>query len=297
MKSYVISENDSGQRLNRFIEKIAPNLPKSICYKAIRKKNIKINKKRCEAKDILATGDVVDIYLSDDFFIKKTKDASVSISKGKLNIVYEDINIIVINKPIGLKSQPDILGEDSLVGRLINYMIETKKYDFENENTFKPALCNRLDTNTNGLVIAAKNAAVLRDINKLIRDGNIEKKYSCVVQGRPSKYSDILTGWWSKDGKSNKVRITPFKRDNAKKVITEYKVIEEFKEKSKLEVILHTGRSHQIRAHFASIGHPIVGDIKYGSKFKGTQKLTACEIIFHSKNSILDYLDDKSISL
>lgn len=296
MKSLIITENDSGQRLNKFLEKVFPNLPKSMMYKSIRKKNIKINRKRCDAKDILLAGDVVDIYINDKFLSKPTDKNQFALFDKDLNIVYEDDNMIIVNKPVGLKSQPDYVGEDNLVYRINGYLIKSGKFDYKLEKSFRPSLCNRLDRNTDGLVIAAKNFKTLQEINRLIRERKIVKIYSCLVQGNFCNDHDVLIGWWSKDKKNNKVKISSEKRSGSKKVITEYVVLQRFKYTTKLKIILHTGRSHQIRAHLASIGHPIVGDVKYGSSIKGTQRLTSCGIIFKSSDSILEYMNHRMIT-
>lgn len=297
MESLIITENDSGQRLNKFLEKVFPNLPKSMMYKSIRKKNIKVNRKRCDAKDILLTGDVVDIYINDKFLARRTDKNKFVMFDKVLNIVYEDDNLIIVNKPVGLKSQPDYAGEDSLIDRINGYLIKNGKFDYKLEKSFRPSLCNRLDRNTDGLVIAAKNFKTLQEVNRLIRDRKIVKIYSCLVEGILCNDHDVLVGWWNKDKKNNKVSISSDKRSGSKKVITEYFVLQRFKDKTKLKIILQTGRSHQIRAHLASIGHPIVGDIKYGSFIKGMQKLTSCGLIFKSSDSTLEYMNGKIITL
>lgn len=297
LESLIITENDSGQRLNKFLEKVFPNLPKSLMYKSIRKKNIKVNRKRCDAKYILLAGDIVDIYVNDKFLSKETNKNKFALFDKDLNIVYEDDNMIIVNKPVGLKSQPDYVGEDNLIGRINGYLIKSGKFDYKSERSFRPSLCNRLDRNTDGLVIAAKNFKTLQEVNRLIRERKIVKIYSCIVEGNVCSDHDILIGWWIKDKKRNKVTISGEKCGDSKKVITEYFVLKRFKNNTKLKIILHTGRSHQIRAHLASIGHPIVGDKKYGSSIGTTQKLTSCGLIFKSSDSILEYINGKIITL
>ena len=297
MESLIITENDSGQRLNKFLEKVFPNLPKSMMYKSIRKKNIKVNGKRCDAKDILLVGDVVDIYVNEKFLSRPSDKSQFVLFDKTLNIVYEDDNMIIVNKPSGLKSQPDYFGEDNLIDRINGYLIKSGKFDYKSEKSFRPSLCNRLDRNTDGLVIAAKNFKTLQEVNRLIRERKIVKIYSCLVEGKFGNDHDILIGWWSKNKKNNKVSISREKFSGSKKVITEYFVLNRFKDTTKLKIILHTGRSHQIRAHLASIGHPIVGDVKYGSSVRGTQKLTSCGLIFKTSDSILKYMNNKVVVL
>lgn len=297
MKSCVIEKNDSGQRLNKFIQKSFPSLPQSLMYKAIRKKNIKINKKRCYAKDILSVGDIVDIYIKDELLQKNSNQKKSEIFDKDLKIIYQDENMIIVDKPAGLKSQLDRPGEDNLIDRINGYLIKQGDYVPENEKSFRPALCNRLDRNTRGLVIAAKNFTALQNINMLINKRKILKIYSCFAEGNFRLDHEILVGWWTKDEKNRKAKITQFERNGAKKVITEYFVLEQFENKSKLKIILHTGRFHQIRAHLAHIGHPIIGDLKYGSSKRGGQQLVASGLIFKSRGSILDYMDGKIITL
>lgn len=296
MKTFNINENDAGQRLNKFIEKTYFNVPLSLMYKNIRKKNVKVNHKPSKPQYILKIGDVVSVYGLDEFF--KAKYYNFSEKKGvPLNIAYEDSNIIVVYKCKGIKSHPNSSLKDSLIDNIIKYLIFKGEYVPENENSFAPSLCGRLDVNTSGLIMAGKNANALRSLNELNRQGRIKKTYICTVEGILTKNREVLVGYWSKDTAKNKAFIKSKVYDSAKKVITEYILLKQLENKAVVKVLLHTGKSHQIRAQMAQIGHPIVGDIKYGSKYKTPQKLSCIGLEFYSKGSFLEYLDGKKITL
>lgn len=297
MKKFIINENDEGQRLSRFIEKMFIKMPKSLIYKSIRKKNVKVNSKKSIHNYILKKGDIVEVYFLDSFFEEKKEDLFSNLKKFRLNIIYEDENILVVNKERGIKTQPNSSRKDSLIDFVIKYLSEKKEYVVEKENSFKPAFCTRLDTNTKGLVVAGKNRKSLTTLNELIKNGNIKKTYLCIVEGKMQKKREVLVGYWNKDRLKNKVKISENKSMFSKKVITEYLVVEQFLETAKLKVFLHTGKSHQIRAHLASINHPIVGDFKYGSRFKENLKLLCYSLEFKTKGTFLEYLDSKKITL
>ena len=297
MKKFIINENDEGQRLSRFIEKMFIKMPKSLIYKSIRKKNVKVNSKKSIHNYILKKGDIVEVYFLDSFFEEKKEDLFSNLKKFRLNIIYEDENLLVVNKERGIKTQPNSSRKDSLIDFVIKYLSEKKEYVVEKENSFKPAFCTRLDTNTKGLVVAGKNRKSLTTLNELIKNGNIKKTYLCIVEGKMQKKREVLVGDWNKDRLKNKVKISENKSMFSKKVITEYLVVEQFLETAKLKVFLHTGKSHQIRAHLASINHPIVGDFKYGSRFKENLKLLCYSLEFKTKGTFLEYLDSKKITL
>ena len=295
MKEFKINENDEGQRLSRFIERMFKNINRSLIYKSIRQKNIKVNGKKSFHDYILKKEDLVSVYRLDCFFKEEEKKLNL-ISNEKLDIVFEDENILIINKQGGIKTQPDSNRRDSLIDIVISYLVEKKEYDIEKENSFRPAFCTRLDTNTKGLVVAGKNKKALRTLNQLTAERKI-KIYDCVVEGRFTEKREVLVGFWSKDLNKNIVKITKEKREFSKKVITEYLVLKQFLNTARLKVFLHTGRSHQIRAHMQSINHPIVGDLKYGSRFKKDLKLICSSLEFNTKGTYLDYLDTKKITL
>ena len=297
MKIFKINENDEGQRLNKFIEKVFNCLPKSLIYKFIRKKNIKLNGKKVLLSNILKKGDVVSVFGLDSFFKENKSSVFKNLQNFKLDVIFEDENILVINKKEGIMSQPNSKIKNSLIDYVLKYLIEKKEYVVENENSFTPAFCTRLDTNTKGLIIAGKNAKAVRSLNELNRMLKIKKTYYCIVEGIVEKNKKTLKGFWRKDFKKNKVEISPNFEKFSKEVVTKFYVLKRFSNKTALKVVISGGKSHQIRAHMKTIGHPIVGDLKYGSKIKEQLKLVCCGLQFNSKNTYLDYLDGKEIIL
>lgn len=293
MKSFTISENDSGQRVDKFILKTFPKLPKSLMFKEIRKKNIKVNKKRTDASAVLNKGDIIELYLKDDVLEEKIKHYDFTNASKQLDIIYEDDNLILLDKKVGLLCHPD--GNeyvDTLISRVKRYLYDKGEWNPENSSTFSPSLANRIDRNTGGIVIAAKNAETLRTLNEKIKTREIEKYYLTVVHGKMEKKSDTLTAFLTKDNKKNKVSISNKETENSKKIVTKYTVLDYKNDKSLLEIDLITGRTHQIRAHLAHIGHPLVNDGKYGrEQGRYRQALYSYKIIFNIKNAgILDYL-------
>ncbi len=269
MKSFEIKANDANQRLDKFIRKSLPNLPQSLMYKYIRKKRIKVNSKRAEISTVLNVGDVVDMYINDEFFVKPETRYDFTGAPRKLDILYEDENIMLLDKKAGLLCHPDDREYvDTLITRIKKYLYEKGEYKPDDENSFTPALVNRIDRNTGGIVIAAKNAESLRIMNAQMKQRtNLKKYYLCVCHGIMERDSGLLEGYLLKDEKKNTVKILKTPCEGAKEVRTKYKVLgrDLDKQLSLVEVELVTGRTHQIRAHFASIGHPLLGDGKYGT--------------------------------
>lgn len=304
MKSFEIKSNDANQRLDKFIRKSLPNLPQALMYKYIRLKRIKVNGKRAEISTKLNVGDIIDMYINDEFFVKPETRYDFMGASRDLDILYEDKNIILLNKKVGLLCHPDDREYvDTLITRIKRYLYEKKEYHPDDENSFTPSLVNRIDRNTGGIVIAAKNAESLRILNEQMKRRNLRKFYLCVVHGILERDSGLLEGYLTKNEDKNIVKITKKQSDGSKEIKTKYKALG--KDKSSdltlVEVELLTGRTHQIRAHFASIGHPLLGDGKYGTnklnKSFGYKKqfLYSYKLIFNMDDDagILSYLNGR----
>lgn len=308
MRILKVKRNDAGQRLDKFLSKSVKGLPKSLMYKFIRTKKIKVNRARTEQSYMLSEGDEIQLFIKDEFFESPEGDTSALGSiKPKLDIVYEDENIILCNKRPGVLVHEDKEGgENTLIMHIQAYLCQKGEYDPQAEQSFAPALCNRIDRNTGGIVIAAKNAEALRVMNEKIRNNEISKFYMCAVHGRVEEGQRTLHGWLKKNSADNTVRVSDSRFDGAKEIITKYKTVAVKNGRSLLEVELVTGRTHQIRAHMSHIGHPLLGDGKYGvnrdDKKEGYkyQALYAYRLRFdfnRDSETALDYLRGREIKL
>ncbi|HHZ03204.1 MAG TPA: RluA family pseudouridine synthase [Tissierellia bacterium] len=292
MKDIKITKNEEGQRLDRFLKKYLNKANSSFIHKMIRKKNIELNNKKAKPEVILKEGDSVQLYLSDETISKFREKKKLSPSDIHFSVIYEDDNLLIVNKPVGLSTQPDKTGIRNLVDQIKVYL------DAKEENisfTFKPAVCNRLDKNTSGLIIAAKNYETLKQTNRAIRERNIKKYYMAKVHGIVAKDLELRDYIIKKENK-NMVKVIKEYKENAKTAVTYAKPLKREGNYTWLEIEIETGRAHQIRAHLASIGHPIVGDKKYGKKDREKyQLLHAYKLILGGYEGELSYLNSMEI--
>ena len=268
MKELTIRANDAGQRLDRFVGKAVPLLPESLLQKYIRLKRIKLNGKGAKRDTRLCAGDVLQLYINDEFFEKPREDnAWLKVGTPKLTIVYEDENILLLDKKPGvLCHSAGVLDYNTLIANVQAYMAQKGEWKPKEEHAFAPALCNRIDRNTGGIVIAAKNAEALRILNDKIRDREIEKYYLCAVRGRPRPPEGRLENYLFKDAQKNQVFVKSKPEPGAKTAVTEYRLLKTQGPLSLVECRLLTGRTHQIRVQMAHAGWPLLGDGKYGSE-------------------------------
>lgn len=295
MKTVTINENDANQRLDKFLAKYM-SIPSGMLYKGLRKNCVRVNDKHIKQGDYkLKAGDVLKLYFKDEFFNDEKKFVPI---KSNLKIVYEDDNILLIDKEPGTVVHEDDRGtQDTLIRRIQSYLFEKGEYNPKTEHSFAPALCNRLDRNTGGIIIAAKNAESLRILNEKIKNREVKKFYLCVAEGHPEPEGELLA-YLTREDKI--VSISDTASEKAKEIKTRYKVLARNNSSSLIEVELLTGRTHQIRAQLAHIGHPLLGDVKYGAKKAGHYHvLYSYKLIFGftSDAGILNYLDGREFSV
>ncbi len=306
MKELTIQHNDAGQRLDRFLAKAVPLLPASLAQKYIRIKRIKLNGARAERDTRLKEGDVLQLYINDEFFDKPREDnAYLTVASPKLNIVYEDDQILLVDKCPGLAVHPHDGAEygRTLIDHIQAYLYQKHEWIPRSENSFTPALCNRIDRNTGGIVIAAKTAEALRVMNQKIKDREMDKRYLAIVEGTPKPKEGSLKGYLFKDAKQNRVFVTDTPQPGSKSCQTDYRILSSANGLSLVECKLITGRTHQIRAQFAHAGHPLLGDGKYGKLDKrfdrNYQALYSYRLRFDFTTDAgsLDYLNGKSFQV
>lgn len=305
MKLITVHKQEEGQRLVKLLGAYLKEAPNSFFYKMLRKKNITLNGKKADGTEKLKCGDEIRLFLSDETYEKFAGKVQPKekFPMAKLNIVYEDSNVIFINKPAGMLSQKSVPSDVSLNEYLLGYLEKSGQWKQEESKAFRPSVCNRLDRNTSGMVICGKSMAGLQQMAALLKDRSLHKYYLCLVKGVMTE-SQHLEGYLLKDENSNQVKIFQKETEGAAHIITEYEPLHTEGETTLLKVTLVTGKSHQIRAHLSSIGHPIIGDPKYGDRkvnafFREThgiknQMLHAWKLTFPELAEPLDNLSEKS---
>ena len=305
MKLITVHKQEEGQRLVKLLGAYLKEAPNSFFYKMLRKKNITLNGKKADGTEKLKCGDEIRLFLSDETYEKFAGKVQPKekFPTAKLNIVYEDSNVIFINKPAGMLSQKSVPSDVSLNEYLLGYLEKSGQWKQEESKAFRPSVCNRLDRNTSGMVICGKSMAGLQQMAALLKDRSLHKYYLCLVKGVMTE-SQHLEGYLLKDENSNQVKIFQKETEGAAHIITEYEPLYTEGETTLLKVTLVTGKSHQIRAHLSSIGHPIIGDPKYGDRkvnafFREThgiknQMLHAWKLTFPELPEPLDNLSGKS---
>lgn len=264
MRAFTVSENEAGQRLDKLLAKYLNLAPKSFFYKMMRKKNITLNGRKCDGSEKLVTGDEIKLFLAEETIDKFSEIKVQKVQKRKLDIVYEDAHILLINKPSGMLSQKAKDTDESLVEYIIDYLLDSGGLTREELRSFRPSVCNRLDRNTSGLVAAGKSLAGLQILSAAFKERTLHKYYQCVVAGEGMR-PQAISGYLKKDEATNQVTVFQEETADSAPIQTEYEPLASRNGYTLLKVALITGRTHQIRAHLASVGHPIVGDYKYGS--------------------------------
>lgn len=309
MREIKITSNDAGQRLDKYLFKYFANANNSFVYKMLRKKNIVLNDKKSDGKNLISDGDVIKIYMADETLNKFTKqnievlnENNNAIFHSKIDIIYEDDNILLINKPVGLLSQKSVPSDISANELCISYLVSKGEVTEDSLRTFRPSICNRLDRNTCGILIFAKTYVAANLIAHMLKERSVHKYYKCITSGKVSG-SITLRGTLNKDSSINKVKVSGSDNAEGDKIITDINVIATNNKMSLLEVELITGKTHQIRAHLASINHPIIGDYKYGTRnindyYKSkfgikSQLLCSYKLIFPDNMDKLSYLSGK----
>ena len=305
MKQITVNNNEAGQRLDKLLAKYMNQAGKGFLYKMMRKKNITLNGKKCDGSEKVAEGDEIKLFLSDETFEKFSEVKVQAVKKQKLDIVYEDSQILLINKPSGMLSQKAKETDESLVEYLIDYLLDSGQLTREALRSFRPSVCNRLDRNTSGLVAAGKSLAGLQMLSAVLKDRSLHKYYLCAVKGSVM-VSQTIDGYLVKDEKTNQVTVSEKETEGGAPIRTKYEPVAQKNGYTLLKVTLITGRTHQIRAHLASVGHPIAGDYKYGDplvnaeakkQFRvGSQMLHSYQMVFPELPEPFSYLSGKTFT-
>lgn len=303
MQSLIVTQNEAGQRLDKLLSKYLNLAEKSFLYKMMRKKNIVLNGKKCDGSEKLVQGDEVKLFLSDETIGKFSQVKLPEVKKVSLNIIYEDEHILLVNKPAGMLSQKARESDESLVEYMIDYLVSSGQLSTEQLRSFRPSVCNRLDRNTSGLVVGGKSLAGLQLMSASFKDRSIHKYYQCVVKGKISE-RQVITGYLTKSETSNQVTVHKQQVPGSVPIVTEYEPVQYHEGYTLLRITLITGRTHQIRAHLSSIGHPIAGDYKYGDSRVNeeakrlyhihSQLLHSYQVIFPELPEPLSYLSGQS---
>lgn len=305
MKILKVEKNEAGQRLDKLLMKQLNKAPKSFIYKMLRKKNITLNGKKAEGSEITRIDDEIKLFLSDETIDKFSEMSETTVVEQEFDVVYEDSNILVVNKPAGLLSQKAVPEDVSLVEQVISYLLTSGQITNEELQTFKPSICNRLDRNTSGLVVTGKSLIGLQTMSRLFRGRSLHKYYLCIVKGKMDRQGQV-SGYLKKDEKTNQVTVSKEKMEDSDFIQTEYEPLKYNEDYTLLRVKLITGKTHQIRAHLSSMGHPIAGDTKYGNgnmnrwfrKEFGLehQLLHSYQIIFPNMTEEFQHLSNKKLT-
>ena len=305
MKEIKITEQEENQRLDKFLLKYMNKASKSFIYKMLRKKRIKYNGKKAEGGELLQNGDTLQMYLAEETLAEFMEEKTVNAAKRHFGIVYEDDDVLMVSKPAGLLTHPEKSSDtNTLIDQILYYLYEKGQYDPSKEASFTPAVCNRLDRNTSGIVIAGKSLRAVQAVNEAIAKQKLDKYYLTLVKGSVTEAGEI-SGFLSKDTEKNQVQLSNEKSDGSKKVVTGYRPLAVEKGFTFLEIHLVTGKSHQIRAHMQSIGHPVAGDRKYGEEAVNrmmrekyalsNQFLHAYRVVWRQEEGPLAYLSGKDL--
>jgi len=293
LKEIIVTGDNKNQRLDKFLLKYLNEAPKGFVYKMLRKKNIKLNGGKASGNELLEENDVINIYLTDETFLKFSSQKQVALYRGEVDVIYEDRHVLAVNKPRGILTHPDSPNqENTMLGIVLGHLHSNGSFDISRESVFTPAFCNRLDMNTTGALVCAKTLGAAQQLNHAVSGQGSVKTYCAIVIGEVAE-SGVLRGFMEKQADSNISSLS----ERGKEVITEYKPITAKNGYSLLEIKLVTGRSHQIRVHMASIGHPVLGDKKYGGAVSNGprfQMLHAKSLYFQGLEGDLTYLSNKT---